>query len=89
MLQLALSSVALAATLASKPCSDSSLRLDDADLAHAAVAKGLAGTQRVALDASGTCIDVEVNSYGTARLVALILRSLDVPYQAVRYHVVS
>ena len=89
MLQLALSSLALAATLASKPCSDSSVRVDDTLLAHAAVAKGLAGTQRVELDPTGTCIDIEVNSYGTARLVALILRSLDVPYQAVRYHVVS
>ena len=89
MLQLALSSLTLAATLASKPCSDSSLRLDDGVLAKAAVAKGLAGTSRIALDASGSCIDIDVNSYGTGRLVALIMRSLDVPYEAVRYHVVS
>jgi hypothetical protein len=89
MLQLALSSLAFAATLASKPCSDLSVPLDETTLANAAVAKGLAGTQRVAVDATGTCIDVEVNSYGTARLVMLIMRSLDVPYEAVRYHVVS
>lgn len=89
MLQLALTSLALAATLASKPCSDSSLRVDDSLLTKAAVAKGLAGTQRVTLDASGSCIEIDVNSYGTKRLAALILRSLDVPREAVRFNVVS
>jgi hypothetical protein len=89
MLQLALTSLALAATLASKPCSDPSLRIDDSLLTKAAVAKDLAGTERVALDASGSCIEIDVNSYGTGRLAALILRSLDVPYDAVRFKVVS
>jgi hypothetical protein len=89
MLQLALPLLALAATPASKPCTDSSRQLPGDLLARAEVARGLAGTQRVTLDASGSCIEIEVSSYGTGRLVALILRSLDVPYEAVRFHVVS
>lgn len=89
MLKLALPTLALAATLASKPCTDSSQPLPGDLFAKAEVAKGLAGTERVALDASGSCIDIDVISVGTGRLVALILRSLEVPYEAVRFHVVS
>jgi hypothetical protein len=89
MLQLVLTSLALAATLASKPCSDSSHRIDDSLLARASVAKDLAGTERVAVDPSGSCIEIDVNGYGTERLAALILRSMDVPYEVVRFNVVS
>jgi hypothetical protein len=89
MPKLALPSLALAAILASKPCTDASQPLPSDLLTKAAVAKGLAGTARVAPDASGSCIDIDVNSVGTGRLVVLILRSLEVPYEAVRLHVVS
>jgi hypothetical protein len=89
MPKLVLPSLALAAILASKPCTDASQPLPSDLLTKAAVAKGLAGTSRVASDAAGSCIDIDVNSVGTGRLVALILRSLEVPYEAVRLHVVS
>ena len=54
---------------------------------RASVALDLAGTDQVAIDSTGHCIGVQVRSYGTARLVKLILRGVEVPRQAVELRV--
>jgi len=56
-------------------------------LPRASVALDLAGTDRVAIDSSGHCIGVQVRTSGTARLVKLILRGVEVPRQAVELRV--
>jgi hypothetical protein len=89
MLQFALPLLALSASLASKPCTESPRQIPDSLLAKATVAKGIAGAGRVALDPSGSCIEIDVNSPGTKRLVKLLLRTLEVPSRAVRFQVVS
>ncbi len=89
MLQLALPLLALSASLASKPCTESPRQVSDSLLARAAVAKGIAGTERVALSPSGSCIEIDVATPGTKRLVKLVLRTLEVPSRAVRFQIVS
>jgi hypothetical protein len=49
----------------------------------------LAGTDQVAIDPSGQCIGVQVRTRGTARLVKLLLRGLEVPREAVELRVVE
>jgi hypothetical protein len=95
MLQLALRlapSLLLAALLvpsAAKPCAPSAQAVGDSRLSKGNVAMDIPGTRRVAVDRSGSCLEVDVSTPGTARLVALLLRSLDVPAEAVRFQVVS
>jgi hypothetical protein len=89
MSALALPLMALSISIASKPCVESSRQIADSVLAKAAVAKGIAGTSRVALDPSGSCVEIDVTSPGTKRLVRLVLRTLEVPAEAVRFQVVS
>jgi hypothetical protein len=86
---IALSLVAITASIGSKPCVESARQVSDSVLAKAAVAKGFAGTSRVALDPSGSCVEIDVNSPGTKRLVRLMLRTLEVPAGSVRFQVVS
>ena len=73
-----------------KPCSGalSVQELEDM-LPRANLALALAGTEAVAIDPSGRCIGVQVRSRGTARLVKLLLRSVDVPREAVELRVVE
>ncbi|MBA3258745.1 MAG: hypothetical protein H0T68_04680 [Gemmatimonadales bacterium] len=85
----ALLTAALLLPSTAKPCAPSSGSLSDTVRAKANVALGIAGTRRVAVDPSGSCLQIEVSTRGTARLVALLLRSLDVPRGAVRLHIVS
>jgi hypothetical protein len=73
---------------AAKPCSGTaSVQELEQLLPRASVALGLAGTELVAIDSSGHCIGVQVRTYGTARLVKLILRGVEVPRQAVELRV--
>jgi hypothetical protein len=73
-----------------KPCTGATSvqELEDM-LPRANVALALAGTEQVAIDPSRRCIGVQVRSRGTARLVKLILRSMDVPREAVELRVVE
>jgi hypothetical protein len=84
---------ALAAALlvhsASKPCTPSSQGAADSLLTKGNVAMWIPGTRRVTVDQSGTCLQIEVGTPGTARLVGLLLRTLHVPHDAVRFQVVS
>ena len=92
VIQLLAPGILLAALLvdsASKPCSVLAAQSADSLLVKGQVAMGIAGTQRVTLDASGSCLNIEVRTPGTARLVALLLRGLEVPEDAVRFQVVS
>jgi hypothetical protein len=82
--------LALTTTAAAKPCSGSaSVQELEALLPRASVALALAGTDQVAIDSTRHCIGVQVRTHGTARLVKLILRSMEVPRQAVELRVVE
>jgi hypothetical protein len=77
-------------TTAAKPCSGSAgVQELEALLPRASVALALAGTDAVAIDSTRHCIGVQVRTYGTARLVKLILRSLEVPRDVVELRVVE
>ena len=83
-------SLALTTTAAVKPCSGSATVQElEALLPRASVALDLAGAEEVAIDPSRHCIGVQVRTYGTARLVKLILRSMEVPREAVELRVVE
>jgi hypothetical protein len=87
----AAASLALAlTTTGAKPCSGTAgvQELENL-LPRASVALDLAGTDGVAIDSARRCIGIQVRTYGTARLVKLILRSLEVPRNAVELRVVE
>ena len=56
---------------------------------RARTALRLPGTAQVALDPTGRCIGIEVRTRGTARLVKLLLRGVEVPREAVDLRVVE
>jgi hypothetical protein len=86
----AVAALALAVTAApSKPCSGEAGTALEELLPRVRVALDLAGTDEVALDPSRRCIGVQVRSRGTARLVKLLLRGVDVPLEAVDLRVVE
>jgi hypothetical protein len=94
---LALSSVAAAAVALTapfaplaKPCRGefAGAALEEM-LPRVRAALDLAGTDQVALDPAGRCIGVQVRTHGTARLVKLLLRGVDVPRGAVDLRVVE
>ena len=93
ILPTAIVALPLAAALsfgsAPKPCAAPAGVSAATLLAQAEVARKLAGTENVALDASGGCIDISVRTPGTARLVELVLRGMEVPSGAVRFQVDS
>jgi hypothetical protein len=73
---------------AAKPCSGrANVQELEELLPRANIALDLAGTDRVALDPTSHCIAVQVRTYGTARLVKLILRGVEVPRQVVELRV--
>ena len=82
------SSAVLLAPVPVKPC-DTSETSAEALLSKARVARRIAGTQSVELDASRSCINVAVRTPGTARLVELLLRGMKVPSEVVRFQVDS
>jgi hypothetical protein len=87
----AVAALALAVTAApsAKPCSGEAGAVLEELLPRVRVALDLAGTDEVALDPSRRCIGVQVRSRGTARLVKLLLRGMDVPREAVDLRVVE
>jgi len=72
---------------ASKPCVPPLGASRETLMARAEVARGLAGTETVTLDDS--CINISVRTAGTARLVELLLRGVEVPAEAVRFQIDS
>lgn len=88
----AAAALALASTTpaSAKPCSGAASipELEDI-LPRASVALALAGTDQVAIDPARHCIGVQVRTYGTARLVKLIFRGVEVPREAVELRVVE
>jgi hypothetical protein len=93
----ALSSVAVSAfaltsaldTLA-KPCSGlTSVPALEEMLPRARAALDIPGTEQVSLDPAGRCIGIQVRTPGTARLVKLLLRGVEIPREAVDLRVVE
>jgi hypothetical protein len=58
-------------------------------LPRARAALDLPGTDQVEVDAASRCIGIQVRSKGTARLVKLVLRGVNVPYGAASITVVE
>ena len=58
-------------------------------LPRARVALDLAGTEQVGPGSAPGCVAITVKSFGTARLVWLVLRGVDVPPQAAEIVVVK
>jgi hypothetical protein len=94
---LALSSIAVSAfaltsgldTLA-KPCNGlTAVPALEEMLPRARVALDLPGTEQVALDPTRRCIGIQVRTQGTARLVKLLLRGVEIPREAVDLMVVK
>lgn len=79
---------ALAAGPAAKPCLPPLGVSAETLLDRAQIARRVAGTESVSLDA-GRCITIAVRTPGTARLVELLLRGVEVPAEAVRFQVDS
>ena len=91
---LALSSVTAALTAAplalAKPCDGRTATPGlEQMLPLARTALDLAGTDEVTLDPAARCIGIQVRTSGTARLVKLILRGVEVPRSAVDLRVVE
>ena len=94
---LALTSAAAAALAltpdaptSAKPCSGAtSVPALEEMLPRVSKALTLPGTDQVAIDPARRCIGVQVRTRGTARLVKLLLRGLDVPREAVELRVVE
>ena len=58
-------------------------------LPRARAALDIPGTDQVSLDAGRRCIGIQVRTTGTARLVKLLLRAVEVPHEAVDLQVVA
>ncbi len=94
---LALSCAALSAgafasstTQVAKPCDGSTAVAGlEGMLPLARVALRIPGTDQVAVDATGRCIGIQVRTQGTARLVKLLLRGVNIPREAVDLRVVE
>ena len=72
-----------------RPCSGSvGVPLEEL-LPRVRTALSLPGTDQVTIDQAGRCIGVQVRTRGTARLVKLLLRGIDVPLGAVELRVVE
>jgi hypothetical protein len=93
----ALSSIALSAfaltsaldTLA-KPCTGlTAVPALEEMLPRARAALDIPGTEQVALDPARRCIGIQVRTPGTARLVKLLLRGVEIPREAVDLRVVE
>ncbi len=85
---LALPLAAALALPSMKPCAPPLGVSAETLFSRAQVARGLAGTEAVTLDGRA-CISIAVRTPGTARLVELLLRGVEVPAEAVRFQVDS
>jgi hypothetical protein len=61
----------------------------EAMLPRARAALDIPGTEQVALDPTSRCIGIQVRTQGTARLVKLLLRGVNIPREAVDLRVVE
>ena len=69
-------------------CNGSGVSTDES-LPRARVALDLAGTQQVGPGSAPGCVAITVRSFGTARLVWLVLRGVNVPAEAAEIVVVE
>ena len=83
-----LAALATAAGNGDFKCNGSGLSTDEL-LPRARVALDLAGTEQVGPGSAPGCVAITVKSFGTARLVWLVLRGVDVPPQAAEIVVVK
>jgi hypothetical protein len=81
--------VLLAPAIPGKPCMAPLGVSPETVLAQAQIARRVAGTESVMLDPTGRCVTIAVRTPGTARLVELLLRGVEVPAEAVRFEVDS
>jgi hypothetical protein len=89
-LALPIVSTIAAADLVAKPCAGTvPVPALEEMLPRVRAALDIPGTDQVALDAAGRCIGVQVRTHGTARLVKLLLRGIDVPREAAEIRVVE
>ena len=58
-------------------------------LPRARAALDIPGTEQVSLDPARRCIDIQVRTQGTARLVKLLLRGVKIPREVVDLRVVE
>jgi hypothetical protein len=89
---VAVSAFALASALdtLAKPCSGlTSVPALEEMLPRARAALDIPGTEQVSLDPAGRCIGIQVRTPGTARLVKLLLRGVEIPREAVDLRVVE
>jgi hypothetical protein len=77
------------ATPSAKPCTGTAAASLEELLPRVRTTLHLAGTDQVAIDDGRRCIGVQVRTEGTARLVKLVLRGLEVPREAVDLRVVE
>jgi hypothetical protein len=80
----------LTAPLSAKPCAGGTgvPSLEEL-LPRVSTALDLPGTDQVAIDQARRCISVQVRTHGTARLVKLLLRGLEVPRETFELRVVE
>jgi hypothetical protein len=73
-----------------KPCAGSTAvpALEEM-LPRARAALDIPGTDQVGVDAASRCISIQVRTHGTARLVKLLLRGVEIPREAVDLRVVE
>ena len=83
-----LAALATAAGNGDFKCNGSGLSTDEL-LPRARVALELAGTQQVGPGSAPGCVAITVKSFGTARLVWLVLRGVDVPPDAAEIVVIK
>jgi len=73
-----------------KPCSGrTAVPALEEMLPRARVALDLPGTDQVAVDGTSRCIGIQVRSSGTARLVKLVLRGVNIPREDADIRVVE
>lgn len=83
-----LAALATAAGNGDFKCNGSGLSTDEL-LPRARVALDIAGTEQVGPGSAPGCVAITVKSFGTARLVWLVLRGVDVPPQAAEIVVIK
>ena len=81
--------LALPTPASAKPCVGAAAASLEELLPRVRTALELPGTDQVGIDTDRRCIGVQVRTHGTARLVKLLLRGLEVPREAVDLRVVE
>ena len=87
---VAAAALTVAVPAAAEPCSGrTTVPMLEEMLPRVRTALNLPGTDQVGIDPARRCIAVQVRTAGTARLVKLLLRGVDVPREAVDLRVVE